>query len=198
MLTRLEAHVTQLANEDRFIHHTWFIAHHLKIIEQLVNELCDHYPAANRTVCLAMVWLHDLGKIITNKQKPREEEDRITLQESEKLLTQFGFSATDTALTLACLQQMEALKSTPADNLHIETKIISSADAAAHYIGPFFALYWYENPTKSVESLIADNHKKLEKDQKKVLLPEVAKFLQPRLTLLAEYAPQNRPTRYLS
>lgn len=88
MLTQLEAHVTQLANEPRFIHHTWFIDHHLKIIEQLVNELCDLYPHANRTVCLAMVWLHDLGKIITNKQKPREEEDRITLEESEKLLTQ--------------------------------------------------------------------------------------------------------------
>ncbi len=197
MLTQLEAHVTQLANEEGFIHHTWFIDHHLKIIEQLVNELCDLYPHANRTVCLAMVWLHDLGKIITNKQKPREEEDRITLEESGKLLTQFGFSAQDTALTLACLQQMEALKSTPATSLHIETKIISSADAAAHYIGPFFALYWYENPTKSIESLITDNITKLQKDQHKVLLPEVETFLQPRFALLAEYARQNRPAKYL-
>lgn len=92
---------------------------------------------------------------------------------------------------------MEALKSTPADNLHIETKIIASADAAAHYIGPFFALYWYENPSKSIESLIADNQKKLEKDQKKVLLPEVAKFLQPRMALLKENDPAHRPVKYL-
>lgn len=198
MLTTLEAHVTALANNPAFIHHKWFVAHHLKIIEQLVNELCDAYPAANRTACLAMVWLHDLGKILTNKQASAEAEQQVTLTESATLLARFGFTPEDTALTLTCLQQMDEVKTTTPAGLHLETKIISSADAAAHYIGPFFALYWYENPEKSVEQLIADNQKKLAKDSHKVLLPEVEKFLHTRRALLAEYVLENRSTRYLS
>lgn len=197
-LTHLETHITQEANAPAFIHYKWFITHHLKIIEQLVNELCDLYPAANRTACLAMVWLHDFGKILTNKQVSPEKEQETTLTQSAVLLEKYGFSPDDTALILECLKQMDEVKTTAPTNLHLETKIISSADAAAHYIGPFFALYWYENPGKPVDALIADNQKKLLKDSHKVLLPEIETFLQPRRALLEEYLPTNRPTRFLT
>lgn len=78
-------------NFASFIHHEWFVEHHLQIVESLANELCDLYPNADRHIVFAMVWLHDFCKILTRKTLPREAEDQLTFLESQILMQDLGF-----------------------------------------------------------------------------------------------------------
>ncbi|MDD9912966.1 MAG: hypothetical protein OXR68_00170 [Alphaproteobacteria bacterium] len=189
----LKQHVCKLASTPPFIHHDWFVDHHLSIIESIVEELLGKYPKANKTVCRAMVWIHDLGKIITNKG-PDEEE--VTFREINNTLPKFGFSSEEIRLIAQAYREMEELKPQGEDFL-IETKIISSADAFSHYIGPFFSLHWREHPNKEVDALVDDNLRKIKKDEGKIMLPEVMEAARLRMDLLAENHPKNRVKNYL-
>lgn len=192
-LEALKQHVCELASQPPFIHAAWFIEHHLLIIEQLVNELCDRYPTASRNLCLAMVWIHDWGKILTNKG---ENEDQVTLQQIQEVLPRFNFTLVDIARLQQIYHEMEELKPQGQDFL-IETKIISTVDAISHYIGPFFPIYFQEYHHLSLQSLIEGNQKKIKRDLAKILLPEVLPFVQPRMQLITEYASMNRPKVFL-
>ena len=195
-LARLKAHVVELAQQPPFVHASWFVDHHLLILEQLVNELCDRYPAANRTHTLALVWLHDYGKIVTNKGA---NEDEVLMPAAEKLMRDVGFQAVDIEQTLKALHEMEHVRDMTPDDMMIEAKIMSSADAASHFIGPFFSLYWYEMGHKTPDQLIADNMKKIDYDfNVKAVLPEVKEFIRPRYEMMREYAVGHRPDRFLS
>jgi hypothetical protein len=80
----------------------------------------------------------------------------------------------------------------------IEIKIISSADAASHLIGPFYTIYWYEHPEKNIPELIEDNRKKAAKDwDRKMVLPEIKKIFEQRHRLLLENAGEF-PDKFLS
>lgn len=193
-LAALQTHVCQLAEEPRFIHHKWFVTHHLDIIAQIVEELLVLYPQANATVARSMVWVHDWGKILSNKGP---DEDERTIHAVKSQLPQWGFTQPEIDHILTVYEEMERLQPHAEDFL-LETKIISSADALAHYIGPFFALYWYENPEQSVNDLIAGNIKKAARDERKLMLPEAVAAAAPRLRLLRENHPDYRPRSYLS
>lgn len=140
-----------------------------------------------------MVWVHDWGKILTNKG-PDEEE--VTHEEIQTKLPLWGFTEAEVAHIAHVFEEMESLNP-HGDDFLLETKIISSADGLAHYIGPFFALYWYENPNKSVDDLIADNLRKAERDARKLMLPEARAAAEPRMRLLRENHPSHRPATYL-
>lgn len=193
-LAALKDHVCGLASQPPFIHAAWFVEHHLLIIEQLVNELCDKHPEADHTLCFAMVWVHDWGKILTNKG---HDEDAVTLREIEQTLPRFGFQPTEITQLQKIYTEMESLQPHGTDFLP-ETKIISTADAVSHYIGPFFAIYFQEYHHLPLTELIAGNQKKITRDLQKILLPEVLPFVQPRMQLVAEYLSSNRPPRWLS
>jgi hypothetical protein len=93
-------------------------------------------------------------------------------------------------------EEMEALQPQGVDYL-IETKIISTADATSHYIGPFFAIYFQEYHHVQLAELIAGNQRKIARDLQKILLPEVLQLVKPRMQQIAEYLSVNRPQRWL-
>ncbi|MGE3769476.1 MAG: HD domain-containing protein [Bdellovibrionales bacterium] len=197
-LQRLEAEICRLAALPMFIHHQWYVDHHLKIVEQLALELCELHPEADRDIVCAMVWLHDLGKIKTSKTLPRNEEDAITFGDGIALLLEAGFTEDFSTRVIENLRTFEQHQN-DLSKAPIEVQIASSADGCAHLIGPFYSLWWYENPQKPVNDLITDNMNKLTKDwERKIVLPEAKLAFQSRRDQILEYQPVNRKKRYFS
>jgi hypothetical protein len=63
----------------------------------------------------------------------------------------------------------------------IEVQIVSSCDAASHYIGPFMTIDWRENSQLAIDELFDRGAKKMKKDfERRVTLPEVREFLEKR------------------
>ena len=167
-LERLKSHVSALAQNSSFKHHQWFLKYHLEIVERLSLELCRLYPEANKDMVLALVWIHDYEKILGNTS------NRQSYQNTRDVLLQCGFSADMQQRLISQLEILDKKLDLDLNLAAIEVKIVSSADAASHLLGPFFYLWWYENSEKSYFELMQDNRKKLEKDwQYKIVLPEV-------------------------
>lgn len=198
-LQALEKRITLLCADPSFVHHKWFVEHHLKIVEQLVNELCDLYPEADRDVCLAIVWLHDLGKILTSKRLSHQEEVAVTLKEGRDILRRLDFPAPFIDKVIDDLTVFEQNWERDLSQATIEVRLTSSADGCSHYIGPFMALYWYENPDLSIDDIIQGNLKKAAKDfDRKIVLPEARKMAQERVRMIREQEPKQRNRKYFS
>lgn len=149
----------ELAQHPDFIHHEWFVQYHLSIVEKIALELCECYAEAERNLVLTLVWLHDYGKII-GAANP----NAATLSSGKIKLEEFGFSSAFIAKAITCAEQIDKKVGLERDTTPIEVKILSSADAAAHLVGPFFHLWWHENPEKPFEVLMQDNLQKARKD----------------------------------
>ncbi len=188
LLDRFKKHVISKAKKPSFIHHRWFVSYHLEIVEKLSLELCLRHKEADKDLVLLLVWLHDYGKMIDF-----ENQHKKTLTEGRKTLSRIGFPkrTIDKAIDFAGLiDKKETLEKAP-----IEVKIVSSADAAAHLVGPFFYLWWHENPGKPFEELMKDNIRKALKDwNKKAVLPEIRAAFQQRYDFLMEQAGWVEPT----
>ena len=173
-------HVIELSKNESFIHHEWFVDYHLKIVEQIATELCEKYPDADKTLIKILVWLHDYGKIINF---PNQYETTLT-RGSAKLL-ELGFEKSFVEKTINYVKIMDSKQEL--DKAPLEVQIISSADGAAHLIGPFYFLWWYENPNKEFAQLMEDNKLKALKDwNKKIVLQEVREAFQKRHEHLLE------------
>lgn len=163
----LKVAVTKRSADNNFVHHKWFVKYHLEIVEKIALELSEKYPDADKFKVLTLVWLHDYEKIIDFDNQYNTE-----LKATKELVRELGF---DTAF----IEQMAADLNTynAKENLSvatIEIQIVSSSDAASHNVGPFMCLHWYENPSMSVEELMAENIRKISVDwEKKITLPEV-------------------------
>lgn len=72
-IKKLKEHVIEKTKDHNFIHHEWYYEYHLKIVEQLINELCDVYSHANKDIVQVMVWLHDYDKICNITKEKRDE-----------------------------------------------------------------------------------------------------------------------------
>lgn len=180
-LARFREVAIAAARNPAFVHHRWYVEHHLLIVERIAGELCARYPEADTALVLALVWLHDFGKAID-----RANERVATLTRGRAALLAAGLPADFVARALRAYERHE----TPATlaDAPIEVRIVASADGASHLIGPFYALWWYENPNRPIPTLLEDNRRKATFDwERKIVLPEVrAAFAERHRRLLEQ------------
>lgn len=162
-------HVIKIASSTSFLHHSWFAKYHLEIVEKIALELCKKYPYADEDMVLLLAWLHDYGKIVDFKNQYK-----ATVTQGKKKLLEIGFSKEVVEKLIAYVKIFDAkinIAKAP-----IEVKIVSSADGASHFVGPFFSIFWKENHVWELADLLKENRKKANIDwEKKIVLPEVKK-----------------------
>lgn len=183
--------VIQAATNPAFVHHEWFNKYHLEIVERIALEICPLYPRADKTLVFLLVWFHDYGKIID-----ADHEHESTHLSGKKKLSEIGFPL---GLIRRVVRYTTIFdKKIDIKNAPIEIQIVSSADGAAHLIGPFFAIYWKEQSNRACEDLLKENKRKAHLDwNKKIVLPEVKKAFQSRYKLTLEHFGKF-PKKYLS
>ncbi|MFT4532647.1 MAG: hypothetical protein ACI9T8_000678 [Candidatus Saccharimonadales bacterium] len=185
-------HVKQEAIKPDFIHHQWFIEFHLEIVEQIALEACDIYTEADKDFVRLLCWLHDYGKILDF-----DNQYDLTITEGEKKLKEIGFSDEVTMRAIESIKTIDAKVFEDIKVAPIEVQVVSSADAASHHVGPFFTLWWYENPDRTVKQLMEDNMKKSDKDwDRKMVLPEVREAFESKRKALEEMSGK-LPDHYL-
>ena len=97
------------------------------------------------------------------------------------LLHQTGFDENFTKKVLGYQMIFESKMTEDLSKAPIEVQIASSADGASHLFGPFFSIYWKENPNMTIPELMESNRNKLKKDwDRKIVLPEVKEALRGR------------------
>jgi hypothetical protein len=167
-------------SRGNFIHHEWYVRYHMEIVEKIADELTGIYPDADRDLVSVLVWLHDYGKTIDPHNQ-----HQLTLTEGRATLTAIGF---DDAFTDRVVHYLDLVdKKLDLPNAPIEVRIVSSADGCAHFVGPFFTLWWWENPGIPYRELMAGNRRKALKDwTTKIVLPEARNAFEDRMKLVLE------------
>ena len=192
-IVAFEAHVRKVAVNPGFKHHAWFVQYHLEIVERIALELLVIYPDADSDVVKVLVWLHDYGKTLDY-----DNQYEMTISAGRSKLNELGFESTFIETVLSYATLIDKKLEVDLRNAPIEVKIVSSADAASHHVGPFFHLYWWENPDMTPEELMASNQAKTMKDwDRKMVLPEVRKAFETRHRVMLEQA-GDFPERFLS
>ena len=181
-IQRFIDHVKEKAANPAFIHHAWFVKYHLEIVEKIALEICDRYPQVNRDFIRLLAWLHDYGKILDfNNQS------QMTLDAGRKTLLEMGFAEDVVGHALECIATMDQHRTLDLHEAPLEVRIISSADAASHLVGPFYYLWWYENGNRPFEELMQTDIDKAMCDwHGKMVLPEVRQVFQTRHDFLLE------------
>jgi len=193
-LRLLKSEIIRLCSYPRFIHHQWFVKYHLEIVERIVNEACQFYPKADQELLQGLIWMHDYAKIVDFEKK----DDFTVFEKAIPMLTSFGFTTDYISRQMKALSQIENKLKEDINKAPLEVKILSSADGASHFFGPFFEIYFAENSSLPIEELMLSNLKKIDKDvTRKIVIPEIMKAVQTRIKFLKE---QNGilPKRYLS
>jgi hypothetical protein len=175
-----------------FIHNAWYVEHHLLIVEKIALELLSRYPEADRDLVMVLVWIHDYGKAL-GSSSPSE----ATVTEGERSLNQHNFSSGFTKTILHYVSLLDAHRRLDLSSAPTEVRIVSSADACSHLVGPFFSIYWWENPGKSISEIMEENRSKLRRDwERKIVLPEARSAFHSRYLFLLEQA-EGHPSKFL-
>ena len=173
LLSKLKVTIAEKASNPNFIHHTWFIKWHLEIVETLSKDLKRFYPHANDDILIALSWMHDYGKIMDLDNQY----DHTYVEQGRLLMIELGFDASfamNIAESIKIFDKKDHL-----ENASIEVRIVSSADACSHLVGPWISLYWHENPDKPFEDIMKENIRKLGTEwDLKVTLPEAIQVYQ--------------------
>lgn len=180
-LLKIKNWIIDEASNPKFMHHQWFVQFHLEIFEKIALELCDAYSNADRDLIVAITWLHDLPKI-----KNKKNIDDVSDELYSKLI-EFGCANDFIDKVVEYIKLQDSYKQVDIRNTPIEVQICSSSDGASHLIGPFFSIYWFENPNKKINEILESNLLKLKKDwELKIVLPEVKNIFKGRFNFLLE------------
>lgn len=171
LIIKLKQEITELASDEAFIHHEWFVDHHLKIVERLALELGEHYPEADRDTVLAMCWMHDYGKIIDF-----DNQYEATADKGVDFLMELGFDAGFSEVVIDGIEQLDRKDADElSDEASIEVQIVSSADGCSHFLASFNEIYWRENPDQSIQELVKNNIWKATVDWEQKIVLQVAR-----------------------
>jgi len=173
LLDKLRAHVGEKASDPTFVHHKWFEKWHLQIVEMLSRDLLKYYPEADEATVIALSWMHDYGKILEYDTQY----DHAHIEQGRQQLITLGFDeafATNIAESVKIFDKKDHL-----EHESIEIRIVSSADACSHLVGPWVSLYWHENPEIPFETIMKENVRKLGGEwDLKVTIPEAIEAYQ--------------------
>lgn len=172
-LNKLRAFITEKASKPQFVHHKWFVKWHLDIVETLSKDMLKYYPEADENTVIALAWMHDYGKIIDYDTQYEHAHVEAGRQEMIRLGFDENF-ATNIAESVKIFDKKDHL-----EHESIEIRIVSSADACSHLVGPWVSLYWHENPDIPFEDIMKENVRKLGGEWGlKVTIPEAIKAYQ--------------------
>jgi hypothetical protein len=129
-----------------------------------------------------LAWIHDYGKMITSV-----DDRRVTLVEGHRKLLDIGFEKTFVDRVMEYVDIMDRNSEVDLRSCPIEIQIVSSADGCAHLAGPFFYLWFWENPARPFEELMVSNrHKAQAAWERKIVLPEAREAFQARHKMIME------------
>jgi len=182
LIGQLKEEIKSIARKPSFRHYRWYVRYHLVIVERIADELLEVYTTADPALVRALVWIHDYGKMLT------DEDDRsTTLIEGRRKLLEIGFPADFVDRVIEYTDLIDKKLEIDLGKAPIEVQIASSADGCAHLIGPFYLLWFWENPDTPFETLMRGNrHKERESWEHKIVLPEARKAFAIRHRLLME------------
>ena len=157
----IEAEARRAASDPSFKHHKWYIKHHLDYVKAIAHALKPRAQPDEKEIINHMVWMHDYPKMMGDKDNFELVRELVAKHKGKAYADEL----------VGYLEDMEMIKSV--DSMYgVETTIfaviMSTADALAHYYGPFFQIYHDENPDKPIEVLKQENAAKLEKDKNKL------------------------------
>jgi len=110
----------------------WFFTHHILVVKDNVNWLCDYLPEADREVCILGAYLHDLQRI----RHIDDDHEQAGALEAKKILEEYNYPIE----TITKVQEIISTHSGKDGNLptSIEGWILCSADGMAHLQDDFF------------------------------------------------------------
>ena len=155
----IEVEARRAASDPSFKHHEWYIEHHLDYVMAIAKAIVNSDEPEDQQLIHDMVWMHDYPKMMGDKENFELVRNLVSKYRSERY--------TDRLMNQ--LRWMEEIKSPDwSKGTTTIAAVMSTADALAHYYGPFFQIYHDENPDKPIEALKRENAEKLEKDKRKL------------------------------
>lgn len=155
----IEAEALRAASDPSFKHHEWYIEHHLNYVMAIAKAIVKSDEPEDQQLIRDMVWMHDYPKMMGDNDNYELVRGLVSKHRSERY--------TDRLMNQ--LRWMEEIKSPDwSGGTTTIAAVMSTADALAHYYGPFWQIYHDENPDTPIEELKQKNAEKLEKDKRKL------------------------------
>ena len=155
----VEIEARRAATDPSFKHHEWYIEHHLNYVKAIVHSLKPNAGPDEMEVFNDMVWMHDYPKMLGDKDNFELVRNLVSKHKGKAYADKL----------VQYIDDMERIKSPDWNGqTTMYGAVMSTADALAHYYGPFFQIYHDENPNKPIAELKKDNAVKLEKDKNKL------------------------------
>jgi len=155
----IEVEARRAASDPSFKHHEWYIEHHLDYVMAIAHSLKPTAQPDEIEVINHMVWMHDYPKMLGDNDNFELVRDLVAKHKGQEYADELvGF-----------IDDMERIKSPDWNGkTTLFGALMSTADALAHYYGPFWQIYLDENPDTPIAELKKSNAEKLEKDKNKL------------------------------